>query len=66
MGALSFPTPFFIYFFLANVNPGDISYQKRFLVISILFLGGGLVGLVSYYKDEAVAAMKDWYPSEKL
>jgi hypothetical protein len=63
MGALSFPTPFFIYFFITNVDPNAISYGNRFLLISILLLSGALVGLASYYKDSAIAALKDWYPS---
>jgi hypothetical protein len=65
MGALSFPTPFFIYFFLMNVDPNAISYGSRFLLITILLLSGAMVGLGSYYKDSAIAALKDWYPSEK-
>jgi len=65
MGALSFPTPFFIYFFLTNVDPNAISYRNRFLLISILLLGGSVVGIASYYKDSAIAALKDWYPSGK-
>ncbi len=65
MGALSFPTPFFIYFFIANVDPFELNYRNRFLLISILLLGGALIGVASYYKDSAVAALKDWYPSEK-
>ncbi len=65
MGALSFPTPFFIYFFLANIDPAEISYRDRFFLISILLLGGALVGLFSFYKDSALAALKDWYPSGK-
>jgi hypothetical protein len=39
--------------------------MSRFLLISLLLLSGALVGLGAYYKDSAVAAMKDWYPSEK-
>ncbi len=65
MGALSFPTPFFIYFFITNVNPNEISYANRFLLISTLLLSGAIVGVASYYKDSAVAALKDWYPSDK-
>ena len=65
MGALSFPTPFFIYFFITNVDPNEISYGNRFLLITILLLSGALIGLASYYKDSAIAALKDWYPSEK-
>ena len=65
MGALSFPTPFFIYFFLFKVDINTISYRDRFLLISVLLLSGALVGLASYYKDSAVAALKDWYPSGK-
>lgn len=64
-GALSFPTPFFIYFFITNVDPNEISFGNRFLLISTLLLSGALVGLASYYKDSAIAALKDWYPSEK-
>jgi hypothetical protein len=65
LGAFSFPTPFFIFFFLTNVDPNEISYKNRFLLISMLFLGGALIGMASYYKDSAVAVLKDWYPSEK-
>jgi hypothetical protein len=65
MGALSFPTPFFIYFFLMDVDPNAISYGSRFLLIAVLLLGGAMVGLGSFYKDSAIAALKDWYPSEK-
>ena len=65
MGALSFPTPFFIYFFISNVDPNQISYYNRFLLISILLLSGALIGVASYYKDSAIAALKDWYPSDK-
>ena len=65
MGALSFPTPFFIYFFLFNINPGEIGFGNRFLLITILLLSGSLIGVAYYYKDSTVAALKDWYPSEK-
>ena len=63
LGALSFPTPFFIFFFLTNVDPNTIS--NRFLLISMLLLSGALIGVAFYYKDSAVAVLKDWYPSEK-
>ncbi len=33
--------------------------------MSTLLLSGGILGLASYYKDSAVAALKDWYPSDK-
>lgn len=62
LGALSFPTPFFIYFFLSNINPDPIN---KFLLISMLLLSGALIGVAFYYKDSAVAVLKDWYPSEK-
>ena len=65
MGAFSFPTPFFIYFFLGGINPGDIGYENRFLLVSVLLLGGALVGLAFYYKDSAFTALKDWYPSSR-
>ena len=65
MGALSFPTPFFIYFFITNVDPTEISDRNRFLLVTILLLSGALIGLASYYKDSAIAALKDWYPSDK-
>jgi uncharacterized membrane protein len=65
MGALSFPTPFFIYFFIVGVDPFDLNPSNRFLLISTLLLSGAIVGVASYYKDSAVAALKDWYPSDK-
>ena len=65
MGALSFPTPFFIYFFLMNVDPDSFNNGNKFLLIAVLLLGGALVGVGSYYKDSAIMALKDWYPSEK-
>ena len=65
MGAFSFPTPFFIYFFLMGVNPGEIGYDNRFLLVSVLLLGGALIGLAFYYKDSALSALKDWYPSSR-
>jgi hypothetical protein len=65
LGALSFPTPFFIYFFLADFDPSKFSYQGRFLLLTILLLSGSLIGVAFYYRDSAVAALKDWYPSDK-
>jgi len=65
MGALSFPTPFFIYFFLSSVDLNEISYGNRFLVTMMLLLSGALIGVVFFYKDSALAALKDWYPSDK-
>ncbi len=65
MGAFSFPTPFFIFFFFSGVNAGEISYRDRFLLVSVLMLGGALIGVASYYKDSAISALRDWYPSEK-
>lgn len=65
MGALSFPTPFFIYFFLTNVDPNAFRPRDRFILITLLLLSGALIGVASYYKDSAMAMLKDWYPSEK-
>ncbi len=65
MGAFSFPAPFLIYFFLLGVNAGEINSPHRFLLVSILLLSGALIGMASYYKDTAISALKDWYPSEK-
>jgi hypothetical protein len=65
LGALSFPTPFFIYFLIANVDPFSLNFSNRFLLVSILLLSGALVGVASFYKDSAVNALKDWYPSDK-
>ena len=64
MGALSFPTPFFIFFFLSDFDLAHISYGNRFLLISTLLLSGALIGVAFYYKDSAMAALRDWYPSE--
>jgi hypothetical protein len=65
MGAFSFPTPFFIFFFLADVDPSAYTYSNRFLLITLLLLSGAVVGVGFYYKDSAMAALKDWYPSER-
>ncbi len=65
MGAFSFPSPFLIYFFLCGVNAGDLTQSHRFLFISILFLSGAVIGVAFYYKDSAISALKDWYPSER-
>ncbi len=62
LGALSFPTPFLICAFLFGV---DLDLEHRFLVISILLLSGAVIGLASYYKDSALATLKDWYPSDR-
>jgi len=64
LGALIFPTPFFIFFFLSNIDLAIIGYGNRFLLISILLLSGALIGVASYYKDSAMAALRDWYPSD--
>ena len=63
LGALSFPTPIFICFFLLGISPDQP--DQRFLVTIILLLSGAIIGLASYYKDAAVAALKDWYPSDR-
>jgi len=65
MGALSFPTPFFIFFFITDVDLNDMGYRNRFLLVTVLLLSGALVGMASYYKDSAMSALKDWYPSDK-
>jgi hypothetical protein len=64
-GAFTFPTPFLICFYLAGVNAGQVEYRSRLLLILILLLAGALVGVAFYYKDSALTAIKDWYPSEK-
>ncbi len=66
MGALSFPTPFFIYFFITDVDFDAMGDRSRFLLVTILLLSGALIGMAFYYKDSAMAALKDWYPSDKL
>jgi hypothetical protein len=63
LGALSFPTPVFIAFFLAGIRP--VEPDQRVLVTLILLLAGAVIGMASYYKDSAVAAFKDWYPSDR-
>jgi len=65
MGALSFPTPFLIYFYIINVDPNEMNYPDKFLLITMLLLSGALIGMASYYKDSAITALKDWYPSDK-
>jgi hypothetical protein len=48
-----------------DVNPNDYNNGNKFLLITILLLSGALIGVGSYYKDSAIAALKDWYPSER-
>lgn len=64
-GGAQLPTPFFIYFFIAGLDPFNLDSSSRFLLVSTLLLSGAIVGVASYYKDSAVAALKDWYPSDK-
>ena len=64
MGALSFPTPFFIYFFMWGFDPNGFSAKDKFLLIFTLLLSGAVIGLAFYYKDSAMAALRDWYPPD--
>jgi hypothetical protein len=61
LGALSFPTPFLLYFFVKGTIPED--YFNRFIIAIFLLLSGGIIGIVSYYKDAAINTLKEWFPS---
>ncbi len=63
LGALTFPTPFLVFFYLNTVFPHPNNYLARFYVVIFLILAGGLIGVVSYYRDSAIEAIKDWIPS---
>jgi hypothetical protein len=65
LGALSFPTPFLIYFYVFGIYPTPNDYFARFFVVIFLILSGGLVGTVYYYRDSAMDTIKDWFPSGK-
>jgi hypothetical protein len=50
---------------MANYDLTQLSYAGRFLLITVLLLAGGIVGVAYYYKDSALSALKDWYPSDR-
>jgi hypothetical protein len=64
LGAFTFPTPFLVLFYLNMIYPEPNDYIARFIVVIFLILSGGLIGVVFYYRDSAMAAIKDWFPSE--
>ena len=64
LGALSFPTPFLVFFYVLNMFP-DADLFARLITVIFLLLSGGLIGVTSYYKDTSIEAMKDWFPSSK-
>ncbi len=63
LGGLCFPAPFFMIFYLYSWSPPD--FRDRFLLVLFLILCGGMLGVVAYYKDAAISAMKDWLPSSR-
>lgn len=63
LGAFTFPTPFLVLFYLDLIFPEPNDYLSRFIVVIFLILSGGLVGVVFYYRDSAMAVVKDWFPS---
>jgi hypothetical protein len=63
LGALCFPSPFLIFFYFYDIVPD--TFLERFYMIMFLILSGAIVGLVGYYKDSTIEAMKDWFPSER-
>ncbi len=65
IGSLCFPSPFLFYFYVFGIYPVPNDPVARFLVVIFLILSGGLIGTVFYYRDSAIATVKDWFPSEK-
>jgi hypothetical protein len=62
LGALSFPTPFLMAFYTFDLFPEAPLFWRAMTVIFLL-LSGGLIGVSAFYKDAAIKAMKDWFPS---
>lgn len=62
LGALSFPTPFLVAFYTLDLFPEAPLFQRAITVVFLL-LSGGLIGISAFYKDAAIEAMKDWFPS---
>ena len=64
LGALTFPTPFLILFYLYDIAPQPNVFFGRFFVVIFLILSGSMIGVVFFYRDTALKAIKDWLPSE--
>lgn len=64
LGALSFPTPFLVIFYTFDLFP-ETDFFMRMIAVIFLMLSGGMIGVTAYYKDSAIEAMKDWFPSER-
>ena len=63
LGGFCFPSPFLIIFYVRNQVPAE--FMDRWLLVMFLILSGCLIGVVAYYKDSALAKLKDWFPSQK-
>jgi hypothetical protein len=64
LGALTFPTPFLVLFYIYNIAPEPDIFFGRFFVVIFLILSGSMIGVVFYYRDSAMETIKDWFPSE--
>lgn len=65
LGALSFPTPFLMYFYIFEISPSPNDHLARGMVVLFLILSGGMFGTLFYYKDSAIEGLKDWFPSKR-
>jgi hypothetical protein len=61
LGGLCFPSPILMAVYVYGWTTADRS--DRWLMVIFLVLCGGLLGVMAYYKDAAIEAMKDWFPS---
>ncbi|PTX91913.1 hypothetical protein DB346_23435 [Verrucomicrobia bacterium LW23] len=66
MGAFTFPTPFLVLFYTADITPAVDDVQTRFAFVIFLILSGGMLGAIFYYKDTAINTLKDWFPSDRI
>jgi hypothetical protein len=62
VGALSFPSPFLIIFYVSGVIPD--THRERFMVVIFLILSGAMLGVSFFYRDPETEKKKDWFPSK--
>ncbi len=65
LGALCFPTPILLSLYFFNIHPEPNDYPHRFIICFLLLLAGAVIGMVGYYKDTSITALKDWFPSQR-
>jgi hypothetical protein len=65
LGGFTFPTPFLVIYYGADIAPQVNDVQNRWSFVIFLILSGAMLGAVFYYKDAGISALKDWFPSQR-